>query len=828
MRKALLFAVPFMVVLGVSCVKESDGTAVKETTTPSSDEVLTVIARPGDAPDTKTAIQSNGTSIYWTPGDAINLFYGSGSAGQFTTAITEAVEVAEFTGTLSVATGSTEAGHEAKAFWAIYPYNAANTCDGTGVTLTIPGEQETIPGSFADKLNPTVATSPGLDLAFYNVGSWFIFSVTQEGVTSATFRGNNNEDIAGTVRVSMDASSRPVATVQSGIKSITITPASGGSFAVGEEYYIVVLPQTLENGYTLTLRKDNRHVAECVISSSATFTRSMYRRKRNADNGLTYSMPKPEMVDLGLPSGNKWASFNVGATAPEEYGDYFAWGETEPKTDYSWGTYKYGSSVVNITKYCTNSTFGIVDCLTELLSIDDAAWAAYGSFWYTPTEEDYTELLNECTWTRSPGGFMVTGQNGNSIFLPAAGWMSGTSLNSDGIDGAGMYATSTLAIPWSDQCEGLCFSSDPSLKNNNSRAWGLSIRPVYKDRSKDYLTFHILTDGVISFNADVDEDACTIYYSKDRGNTWTRLSASDVSQTNSFSVSTGDVVSFKGNRAWYGNQNNDFYYFGSTCRFVVSGNIMSLINGSSFETLNSFSKTYVFRRLFNDCTKLVDASRLVLPATTLSQGCYEFMFDGCTSLTIAPKLHATSLKPYCYSHMFRGCTSLTIAPNLPATTLENGCYENMFEGCSSLENAPTLAATTLAGSCYSYMFRGCTSLTTAPDLPATTLAGACYFYMFNGCTSLTIAPNLPATTLENVCYDHMFDGCTSLRYIKCLATDMPASGSSATTGWVKNVSSTGTFYKKRTMTGWTRGDNGIPSGWTVYNANSLLSGEILP
>ena len=144
MRKALLFAVPFMVVLSVSCVKELDGTVVEETTT-SSDEVLTVIARVGDATDTKTAIQSDGTSIYWTPDDAINLFYGSGSAGQFTTAITEATAVAEFTGTLSVATGSTETGHGAKAFWAIYPYNAANTCDGTGVTLTIPGEQELLP-----------------------------------------------------------------------------------------------------------------------------------------------------------------------------------------------------------------------------------------------------------------------------------------------------------------------------------------------------------------------------------------------------------------------------------------------------------------------------------------------------------------------------------------------------------------------------------------------------------------------------------------------------------------------------------------------------------
>ena len=283
MKRAILFAVPLLAVLCASCAKEID----KTEQIAQDEQVLTVVARTGDSSDTKTLVQSDGTSIYWTAGDAINLFYGSGSAGQFTTSITEPSDIAEFTGTISVATGSTETGHEAKSFWAVYPYNAANTCDGTGVTLTIPGSQETVPGSFADKLNPTVATSPGLDLTFYNVGSWFIFSVTQEGVTSAEFRGNNNEDVAGTVRVSMDGSSRPVATVQNGVKSITITPAGGGSFTVGELYYIVVLPQTMENGYTLKLKKGSLE-AECVVSTSATFTRSQYRRKRNADSGLTY------------------------------------------------------------------------------------------------------------------------------------------------------------------------------------------------------------------------------------------------------------------------------------------------------------------------------------------------------------------------------------------------------------------------------------------------------------------------------------------------------------------------------------------------------------
>ena len=88
--------------------------------------------------------------------------------------------------------------------------------------------------------------------------------------------------------------------------------------------------------------------------------------------------------------------------------------------------------------------------------------------------------------------------------------------------------------------------------------------------------------------------------------------------------------------------------------------------------------------------------------------------------------------------------------------------------------------------------------------------------MFNGCTSLTTAPELPATTLAEYCYRYMFNGCTSLNYIKCLATDISAIG--CTTDWVNGVSSTGTFVKKAAMTGWTRGKNGIPTGWTIQNA----------
>ena len=226
---------------------------------------------------------------------------------------------------------------------------------------------------------------------------------------------------------------------------------------------------------------------------------------------------------------------------------------------------------------------------------------------------------------------------------------------------------------------------------------------------------------------------------------------------------------------------------------------------------------YCYSCMFEGCRALTIAPEL--PATTLTDYCYNNMFSGCRALTIAPELPATTLKHKCYNSMFGSCTSLTTAPALPATTLAEYCYDSMFVGCTSLATAPELPATILVSNCYRYMFQGCKSLTTAPALPATILTYQCYNGMFQDCTSLTTAPVLPATILVSNCYSWMFYGCTNLNYIKCLATN-PSFTESYTSGWVKGVSQIGTFVKTKNVSGWTRGTNGIPSGWTVQDAPS--------
>ena len=142
----------------------------------------------------------------------------------------------------------------------------------------------------------------------------------------------------------------------------------------------------------------------------------------NPANGHAY-------VDLGLSV--KWATCNVGANAPEEYGDYFAWGETKPKDCYDWSTYKWcNGSNTTLTKYCTDSDYGTVDNKTVLDLADDAAHANWGGAWRMPTKEEQQELQNNCTWTwttqNGVDGYTVKSKiNGKSIFLPLAGECSG-------------------------------------------------------------------------------------------------------------------------------------------------------------------------------------------------------------------------------------------------------------------------------------------------------------------------------------------------------------------------------------------------------------------
>ena len=174
--------------------------------------------------------------------------------------------------------------------------------------------------------------------------------------------------------------------------------------------------------------------------------------------GQGFAQNKHEYVDLGLPSGTLWATCNVGANSPEEYGDYFAWGETESSLFYDADFYEYYDDDRNLTKYCNNPLdghHGFADNLTILQASDDAATANWGSGWYTPTEAQWRELLKNTTYTSytwdGVRGILFSGKNGAVLFLPAAGWQEGAKDDVAGDDG--------------------CYWSSSLNKDNPHRAW---------------------------------------------------------------------------------------------------------------------------------------------------------------------------------------------------------------------------------------------------------------------------------------------------------------------------------------------------------------------
>lgn len=184
-----------------------------------------------------------------------------------------------------------------------------------------------------------------------------------------------------------------------------------------------------------------------------------------------------EAVDLGLSSGLKWGSMNVGASSPEGYGDFYAWGETSTKTNYFWSTYKYGQTSWGPYSKYESST----DRKTVLEPADDAARVKLGGTWRTPTKDEWTELRTKCTWTWTTRngikGRLVTGSNGKSIFLPAAGYKGDNGLTNQG--SYGCYWSATLAgITGMAWIVDFTSSAVTDGAANLSRCCGASVRPV--------------------------------------------------------------------------------------------------------------------------------------------------------------------------------------------------------------------------------------------------------------------------------------------------------------------------------------------------------------
>ena len=184
-----------------------------------------------------------------------------------------------------------------------------------------------------------------------------------------------------------------------------------------------------------------------------------------------------DYVDLCLPSGTLWADRNVGAKTETEYGDYFAWAETEPKKEYSWGSYKFGKAN-NLTKYNDK------DKLTNIKLTDDPTYVNMGRNWSIPTKKQFTELIDNTTHevvenynNSGIDGMLFTAKNGNTLFLPCAGFINNTSNDAISVDG--LYWMSNIDPNDSNNAYYLYFWDTSLYTVVTNRYYGLSVRAVF-------------------------------------------------------------------------------------------------------------------------------------------------------------------------------------------------------------------------------------------------------------------------------------------------------------------------------------------------------------
>ena len=431
----------------------------------------------GEDGGTDTRAHFEQSAVKWDSGDAIMVYSNSQTTPQ--------------TFTRSGSGAFAGEGISGSTFYAFYPSDGVRYSSSShNVSFNSPA-----PAFDAGQVRmPMVASGSGNSLSFKQTCGVLHFVLTSsKSYDTITLRGNNGEDIAGigTVNVS---SSKPTFSIDSNpSKEIVATVPSGVNWKEGVNVYFVLPPVHFYNGFTLTVSKGGETKSKSTTKDVSNSRQKMTRYVLNLDDvQASGGEASPEAVDLGLSV--KWATFNVGASKPEEYGDYFAWGETETKSTYNWSTYKWcNGSNVTLTKYDTT-----VDNKTVLDLEDDVAHVKWGGKWRMPTQSEMEELKTECSWvwTAQNGinGYRITskkaGYTDKSIFLPAAGDCHDNSVNYVG--SFGDYWSSTLCSEGTTVAWHFDFDN-PSVAvagygKYGDRAYGFSVRPVYADND-DYEFF---------------------------------------------------------------------------------------------------------------------------------------------------------------------------------------------------------------------------------------------------------------------------------------------------------------------------------------------------
>lgn len=464
--------------------------------------------------ETKTSLDSYG-NVLWKQGDQVSIFVGSTINERYQ--VTDASDGRTSASMYQVTSPGFVAGGEITNNVAFYPYAAttgiAKRGGGTYLIsdVTLPATQNYAQASFGNGAFPMTAVTNSksdYNLKFKNVlGGLKLQLKGTASITLISITGNNNEKLCGAAEVTVSSTAAPaISLTDATAKTVTLDCGDGVQLNVeiATAFIIALPPMTMSSGFTVTVADSQNKQMEIKTTRSQTITRSDLLSMPVVTYEGTGSDPvsDPVAIDLGLTSGLKWASCNVGASAPEDYGDYFAWGDPEPyytaghsqdspcsdwrdnKTGYNWASYKFelGNDYNGpFSKYVTNSSYGTVDNNTELDPEDDAAAVNWGGTWRMPTLADWQELLDECTWTWTTqsgvnGRLVTSNTNGNSIFLPAAGGRFNTYLYDAG--SLGSFWSSSLNTDYPSYAYFVYFSSDDYFWASSDLYSGRSVRAV--------------------------------------------------------------------------------------------------------------------------------------------------------------------------------------------------------------------------------------------------------------------------------------------------------------------------------------------------------------
>ena len=428
---------------------------------------LTVNASKGNEAITRALSLSGSTlNATWSVGDEVKVYNGDTEIGTLT---------AQNSGTNTTLTGSLTTAPNVNdeltlkflspdysAQEGTLEYIAAN-CDYAVATVTV---------NTVNTTEKTITTTGNAD--FHNQQAIVKFTLTDNAATPV--------DIS---KLTLSVST--IRDVYTGIpmwNAYVITPVSPTN-----ELYIAI-PNINNEDINLYASNDSKNFI--YSKQNVTFTNGLFYE-------ITVKLKTPtapagvQAIDLGLPSGKLWANMNVGATAPERSGDYIAWGETTPKSEYEWSTYKYCNGLdETLTKYCNNGIYGYngyTDDLTVLETTDDAATVNWGNEWRTPTKDEYNELINNTNieWVEnynetSIKGYKITNKNDASkyIFLPAAGWIR-TGIGLFSFNYTVSYMTSTLDLGLAVNAGSLYIDPSQIYPANSSRFASFCLRPVRRN-----------------------------------------------------------------------------------------------------------------------------------------------------------------------------------------------------------------------------------------------------------------------------------------------------------------------------------------------------------